>query len=1066
MHYTVLLVILILNTSIHLQSQNEVNSHDSLEHQRDHIIERMKYESSKVVNPFTQKIPMYQMIPATNFKDEMVYNKRTYIVRFPDIINSQWTSRGPTNSDGRALTVMYDPTDPSFKRVYTGGVGGGIWRNNNINHPDSPWTSMSERLPIISISCMAYDPTNRKVMYAGTGEGCGADYSMPGYGVCKSIDSGKTWSILTSTLYTDNFNFCFDIFVDYKGHLYVGTKQSGLMKSTNGGISFSSILGNGVGGCSSSVASGIKMGADSTMYITFGNVNSKLSVWKKAKDSNSLWKEITPPSLKGQIQYSVLAIAPTNANKLYIVDQVGDILRSDNKGETWIALTKPKLKKDSTASWTQGQGFYDLDMKVSPVNANHVYVAAVNAWRSLDSGVSWSQITKLNEQYSLTNNAHNNYIHSDIHKIEFQPGNPNTALWATDGGIYISNNMLADSVTWKAVNKGLVTTQYYATDISPVNGSKVMIAGAQDNGTHHFDSRLRDYKLSIGNGDGAFCHIDKDTAAFQIGSTQFSWYMYSLDTGNSFLPGKIPLPSGVNWNLGLFINPTDWDSRNNRLYANVGYGYICLQYNAPTSTNINGTWTPMINTNGFNGNSEAVRVDPNNSRILWLAEGNLVYKVIDPNPSSNNCHLAAIYTVTGSPRNANPSCLQVEEGNSNHLLISYSNFGVPSIFESINGGQSWRSIEGNLADMPVRWIEFNPYNHQQAFIATELGVMETNLLNCDSTFWKPSGSNFPNTRVSMIKLRASDSTIIASSYGRGLWSNTIRKPAVGDTNYPVCCLKALTVNSTSALVSWESPVAYPSRYKLEYKKNSNTSWSLYSDTITQNSIRLVNLLSNEIYNWRVSRKSGAIYTTATPGPRFKVENCNIAPTNLSFICEAPDYKLSWTSIDDAVSYTVKYQYGGQQNWDSISAIKTTKVSLPNLQMYTNYTCKVSANYLSCKSPETIGYFSTIQFTPPYNAVADSITDKSVYLNWSYDMGDMIFELLYRRVADTNFPMSRVAGSGKIVYPNVANYNVLASYRYSVKLSNLMPGTEYEWSVRAKGNAGYYSRSMKGYFKTK
>ncbi|MBL0049011.1 MAG: PKD domain-containing protein [Bacteroidetes bacterium] len=119
------------------------------------------------------------------------------------------------------------------------------------------------------------------------------------------------------------------------------------------------------------------------------------------------------------------------------------------------------------------------------------------------------------------------------------------------------------------------------------------------------------------------------------------------------------------------------------------------------------------------------------------------------------------------------SCIAIENGNDNHILVTYSSYGVNSVWETTNGGTSWTSVEGNIPDMPVRAALFNPNNNQQALLGTELGVWSTDLLNGVSTNWAPSSVGLANTRVTMLQLRSSDKLVIASTHGRGLFSSDV-----------------------------------------------------------------------------------------------------------------------------------------------------------------------------------------------------------------------------------------------------------------------------------------------------
>jgi PKD repeat protein len=107
----------------------------------------------------------------------------------------------------------------------------------------------------------------------------------------------------------------------------------------------------------------------------------------------------------------------------------------------------------------------------------------------------------------------------------------------------------------------------------------------------------------------------------------------------------------------------------------------------------------------------------------------------------------------------------------NHILVTVSNYGVTSIYETNNTGANWHSIEGNLPDMPVRWVVFKPGDSTQALVATELGVWSTSLIDGASTDWQPSNSGLSNVRCDMIKTRSSDRMMIVATHGRGLFSS-------------------------------------------------------------------------------------------------------------------------------------------------------------------------------------------------------------------------------------------------------------------------------------------------------
>ena len=105
-------------------------------------------------------------------------------------------------------------------------------------------------------------------------------------------------------------------------------------------------------------------------------------------------------------------------------------------------------------------------------------------------------------------------------------------------------------------------------------------------------------------------------------------------------------------------------------------------------------------------------------------------------------------TGTGMPAGT-MSCIALGSSD-RHLLATYTNYGVSNVWVSYNSGTTWTAIDGNLPDMPVRWCMFYPGDSTKAIIATEGGVMSTDLINGSSTVWNASPT-FPTVRTDMLK---------------------------------------------------------------------------------------------------------------------------------------------------------------------------------------------------------------------------------------------------------------------------------------------------------------------------
>lgn len=178
--------------------------------------------------------------------------------RSTSLNNTQWIERGPYSVGGRTRAILFDPNDATGKKVFAGGVSGGLWVNNDITSSSSEWTMVNDFWANTSISCIASDPNNPQVIYVGTGESCTGD--AIGSGIWKSTNGGATWTQIfnPAVTYTSNGrrNGIFyvndikvrnnagssEVFVAVSGGNIDGTLSgyydTGLYKSTDGGANF------------------------------------------------------------------------------------------------------------------------------------------------------------------------------------------------------------------------------------------------------------------------------------------------------------------------------------------------------------------------------------------------------------------------------------------------------------------------------------------------------------------------------------------------------------------------------------------------------------------------------------------------------------------------------------------------------------------------------------------------------------------------------------------------------------------------------------------------------------
>lgn len=312
-----------------------------------------------------------------------------------------WQERGPSNIGGRTRTLMYDPNDITQKKVWAGGVSGGLWYNNDITSSTSGWIRINDFWDDIAVTSIAYNPLNTQEFYVGTGEGWNNLDAYKGMGIWKTSDGGTTWTNLTSTSTSDFFYIQKIVVHPVTGDIYVATKNKGVMRSQDGGTTWTQVLGLGVGALQNTAAD-LEIGADNTIYASIGIYNTD-GIYSSTTGNLSSWTKLNtgangfPTTGFSRIEF---ATAPSNANLIYAMAQstatsgLLDIYKSTDHGLTWTIVSKPidtflSLGND----FTRNQAFYDFAIGIDPNDDNTVFVGGINSFKSIDGGSNWTQIS-------------------------------------------------------------------------------------------------------------------------------------------------------------------------------------------------------------------------------------------------------------------------------------------------------------------------------------------------------------------------------------------------------------------------------------------------------------------------------------------------------------------------------------------------------------------------------------------------------------------------------------------------------------------------------------------------
>ena len=699
--------------------------------QRIQAMAEQEFEMTR--DPALDQIPKHRL-----YKLESTLADQSYSRSF----QLNWDERGPSNFSGRVRAILFDANDPSGNTIWSGGVAGGLWKCNNAFNGHS-WTKINSFSGSVAVSSIVQDPSDPNIMFVGTGEGFYNADAYAGNGIYKSTDGGNTWNVLPATT-NGNFNhiqkllFVGDI-------IFACTRSEGVQISYDGGDTWAKSLGNGTFGFSER-ASDLELAADGTLYASMGLLGED-GVYRSF-DQGQTW-EFLPFPFSGYERVEI-ATAPSAPNIVYALPQdtetngVKYIVKSYDQGSSWDTLPAPAAF--NMDNFARNQAWYDLSIGVDPDDENRVFIGGVDLLASQDGGMSWTQIS---QWYGAEDFQ---YVHADQHNVQFLPSNPNRIMFSNDGGIWLSENSKSEVPDIFNINQDYNITQFYSCAIHPDVSSDWIIGGTQDNGTHLFTEEGINQTDRILGGDGSYCHIDKDNPQIQIGSYIYNAYWVTLDgwqTNNYYKTEN---------REGYFINPTDYDDVNDKLYCNAEQG----------SMNVLDIYTGEFDSIPLNiinnARITAIKISPYDETITYIGTNN--GRIIRIQNLLNNPSAIEVHNGAGSVRS-----IEFDYNEGTRMIASYSNYGVKSVYQSLDGGDNWNSIEGSLPDLPVRWAIFNPSNENGAILGTELGVWTTDNINGENTSWALNSENLPLTRIDMLDLREEDKLLVAATHGRGMYTS-------------------------------------------------------------------------------------------------------------------------------------------------------------------------------------------------------------------------------------------------------------------------------------------------------
>jgi hypothetical protein len=804
------------------QNTPRIEAEDASEASDDPIA-RTQYEFNMVKDPATGKIPegIYDL--------EIAQAREIYARQLASKVQgvNTYTFQGPNNLGGRTRAVAYDIrfNGTSNQVILAGSVSGGLFKSTDNG---ATWTRKSPTNQLFSVTSIAQDTRvgQENTWYYATGEHLGNSAGdggalYLGNGIYKSTDNGETWARLTNsnTSSLEGFNARQDLIAKVivdptNGNVYF-TGMDGVYRSTDGGANWTLVMTSGSNQIATSWIGDIVCTSTGRLYATFSGFNRATGVgitnmpgvWTSTTGALGTWTKIAgdgaatnPAGWKADSTYGriVLALAPSSQNILYAMydnnlvfpNKEAHFFKWDQNTTTWV--DRSANLPDEAGGDLSGndpfacQGGYDLVITVKPDDPNVVFIGGTNAYRSTDAFASTANTKRIggyadNLSYALYANSH-----PDIHALTFQQGSNSIMICGNDGGIQRTTDVNATTVAWTDVANAYRTYQYYYVALDPRANNGKVIGGAQDNGTTRNVGGTGTTFERVFSGDGVSVGLSTthEFLGTQSGSIRRRLVGDALDVATSIRPNTAS-------SSGLFVTlfRLDPDNTENLYYANNNSLYKTTAASTVTTTGwtqLNGVGTALTGRQITALATTRGTYNASTASLFIAATGGKLFRLDDPanaTPGTSPVDItgAGFPTVAPSPvTSVYPSSVAVNPRNDDTVIVTFSNYGITSIFWTGNANSAtptWQNVEGNLTLPSYRSSAIAITNNGvEYFVGTSVGLYKATIdgANPGATTWTQEGATeIGNALVGTIALRPADNRLLIGTHGYGMWATTL-----------------------------------------------------------------------------------------------------------------------------------------------------------------------------------------------------------------------------------------------------------------------------------------------------
>ncbi|HLJ75326.1 MAG TPA: hypothetical protein VKU62_12120 [Thermoanaerobaculia bacterium] len=678
-----------------------------------------------------------------------------------------WRLIGPFRA-GRVLAVSGVPGEP--EHFYFGSVNGGVWETRDAGRT---WQPIFDSEPVGSIGALAVAPSNHNIIYVGTGEADMRSDIAQGDGMFRSADAGKTWTRIGLTDSQQIGRILVDpsnaerVYVAALGHPYAANAERGVFRSTDGGTSWTKVLGpdNDTG------AIDLAFEPDNPRVIYAALWQTRRTPWSvyppsngpgsglfKSTDGGDHWTPLTNglPAKPGRIG---IAVAPSMPNRVYIVADAdannGGIFRSDDAGATFTRTSKdPRV-------WSRG--WYFGGITVEPKNADAVYSINVNVYRSDDGGKTFIPVKGAPGG-------------DDYHMLWIDPDHPERRILGVDQGTVVSVN---GGLTWSSwFNQPTGQFYHVVTD----NQFPYWVYGAQqDSGAAGVPSRtnridginITNFRETTAGGESDNVAPDPNDPNILYGGRVEKLDLRTMQTQTVDPTLAYPGNDRRTWTLPLVFssrNPRELFFSNQRLFRTDDGGNRWSVISPDLTREDPGSPSNLDPVTAADRPGTGPRlgviytIAPSRAadHDIWVGtDDGLIWRTRDDGAHWQNMTppdvtaWSKIGIIEASHFDADTAYVAVDR----HRLDDFK----PYIYRTHDGGRTWQRVGSDLPAF-VNVVREDPVRKGLLYAGTERGVAVS---FDDGDHWQSLQMNLPATSVRDIDVHGND--LVIATHGRAFW---------------------------------------------------------------------------------------------------------------------------------------------------------------------------------------------------------------------------------------------------------------------------------------------------------